>query len=107
NIKQDELGELPKVKKQYLNAALNKYQLVLANAAAHLYGCKVIMYGRGKQGIEFVGREMNIEAASFTLIFLTQQVEGLYKQGLTKGLSQRQRSEFRKTFKWACACRVE
>lgn len=108
-ISQDQLGvKKPEAKKgSRLNARFEKYQIIVANAAAYLHGCRCIVYGGGAAGLCFVGRDENLDAAQATMIYLTQQLERLYKKSLPKGLSQKERSEYRKTFKWACALRVE
>lgn len=82
------------------------HQLFSAQAAAVLYGCDIFTYDQGRQGVLFVGREENVEMAEQTMFWLMRQVELLYKQHLPKGLSQRDRAEYRKTFKAACAQRV-
>lgn len=82
------------------------HQVLAAQAAAQLYGCELYTYNNGKDGILFVGREENIEMAEQTMFWLMRQVELLYKQSLPKGMTQRARAEFRKTFKAACAHRV-
>lgn len=107
-IEQSDLGgEIPRAKKgTHLKATFQRYQVVLAVAAGELYGCRILFYDMGKRGLLFIGRQDNIDASEQMLIWLTQQVERLYKTGLRRGMTQRERSEFRKTFKWACAQRV-
>lgn len=107
-IDQSTLGnEIPRAKKgSRVSARFEQYQIILAGAAAHLYGCRIIMYDGGRAGLVFVGRPDNIDAGELTLFFLAKQLEALYKQSLPKGLTQRQRSDYRKSFKWACAQRV-
>lgn len=80
------------------------WHTVLASASAYLYGCKVIQYP--KQGMTFVGRAENQDAAIQTLLFLASQVEAHYKMNLPKGLTKGDRAEYRRTFKYACANRV-
>lgn len=108
-IQQSQLGtEPPKAKMgDRIKAQFERYQVALACAAATLYGCRVVVFDRGKTGLYFAGREENIEAATHTTFFLVRQVESLYKQKLQRGLTQRQRSEYRRTFKFACALRVQ
>lgn len=95
---------------QRINQNYQNYQLILAMAAATLYGCKTIMYsGSGKtSGLEFVGREDNIDASENTFFWLLRQVEHLYKSALSarSGMTQKQRGEYRRTFKDNCAARV-
>lgn len=82
------------------------HQVLAAQAAAQLYGCEVYTYSNGKGGLFFVGREENVELTEQTMFWLMRQVELLYKQCLPKGMTQRDRAEYRKTFKAACAHRV-
>lgn len=85
---------------------LQRHELMLASAAAILFGCTTLVYDNGKAGYAFYGRSDNAEAASETLLFLCNQVERLYKQALTPGLTKAMRAEYRRTFKFACASRV-
>lgn len=98
--------EAPKATTKKFSAAFKKHQLLCGQAAATLYGCKLLTIGGGKYGIEFVGRPDNIEAAELTMFWLINQMDGFYKQALPKGLTQAARSEFRRTFKEACAVRI-
>ena len=86
--------------------AIDAYEVQLANAAAYLYGCTAIFWKSGKHGFAFVGRPDNTDAAEQTHLWLITQVDKLYKLHLTPGMTQRDRAEFRRTFKVACACRV-
>lgn len=78
---------------------------ILALASGMLYG--VTPVGTFDWGeFRFVGRPENIEAAADTYVFLLEQVEAFYKALLPKGLSKRDRANFRREFKKACASRV-
>jgi hypothetical protein len=77
-----------------------------AQAAAKLMGVECYTYDEGRRGFEFIGREELIELATETMMYLFRQIEAIYKQSLPKGMTQRERAEFRKTFKAACALRV-
>lgn len=79
------------------------HQVFAAQAASILYGCDLFLYDQGRGGLLFVGRDENVEMAEQTMFWLMRQVELLYKQSLPRGMSQRDRAEFRKTFKAACA----
>lgn len=92
--------------KKTVSQAFKIHQVLAAQAAAKLYGCDLFLYDGGKQGLLFVGREENVEMAEQTMFWLMRQVELLYKEALPKGMTQRARAEFRKTFKAACAHRV-
>ena len=98
--------EAPKAKTKRFSSAFKKHQLWCGQAAATLYGCKLLTLGGGKYGIEFVGRPDNIEAAEMTMFWLINQMDSFYKRALPKGLTQSARSEFRRTFKEACAVRI-
>lgn len=80
------------------------HQVLAARAAGELYGVDVMEYTNGT--LSFVGREENIELTEQTMMWLMRQVELLYKQNLPKGLSQRDRAQYRKNFKANCAYRV-
>ena len=94
------------IKTKRVSQEFKIHQILAAQAAAELYGVRLYTYGRGKHGIEFLGREENCEMAEQTMFWLMRQVELLYKQNLPKGLTQSARAEYRKTFKAACAHRV-
>jgi hypothetical protein len=85
---------------------IQPFEVMTAQAAGTLYGCRILFWKGGKMGFAFIGRSDNTDAAEITMMWLTQQVEELYKGHLPKGLSQQARHEFRKTFKIACAHRV-
>lgn len=109
-IEQSELStvEERKAKKgKPVVARFDGWEIELAAAAAHLYACKLVILNKGKAGLYFVGRQDNIDAAEATLMFLAKQLEAFYKQALPSGMTQKARSEFRKTFKYACAVRVQ
>lgn len=107
-IEQASISDKPlsKAMEKKLAEAIKDYQITIISAAATLYGCKVIVLGRGKAGVEIFGREENVEATHMTALWLGRQLESFYKQALPSGLSQKERSEFRRTFKQACATRV-
>lgn len=107
-IEQEQLGgEKPSIKEgDYFNVDYAWYGDA-AWAAARLYGVRTLrMKSRTDEKWKFVGRPQNIEAAEATFAFIILQVEGLYKAHLPKGLSQRERSAYRKDFKRGCAHRV-
>lgn len=85
---------------------IKSYEVSLAQAAGFLYGCKVLFWKGGQHGFAFIGRPDNTDAAEATMMWLTQQVEELYKAHLPRGMTQRDRAEYRRTFKTACANRV-
>lgn len=100
--------EQPRTKRgAIMKFKFEKHQVVIANAAAYLYGCRIIFYDMGKGGMQIVGRPENIDATEATMTFLFRQVEQLYKDNLPSGMTQQMRSQYRKTFKFACAVRVE
>ena len=85
---------------------INKpFYRTLAGAVCHLYGTSYLFFPSTKT-FRFVGRSDNIEASEATFTWILLQVEQLYKQALPKGMTTRERSRFRHTFKEACAHRV-
>lgn len=102
----DQTAAQRKATDKTLRQEFKVHQVLAAQAAAELYGVKIMTYNHGKGGIYFVGREENIELTEQTMFWLMRQVELLYKQNLERGLTQKARAEFRKTFKAACAYRV-
>lgn len=92
-------------RKRY-SSRLQNHQVILAQAAAVIYGCEVWTYSGGKFGIEFVGRQENIDLAQDTMFWLIRQVDFIYKAALPKGLSQHDRKKYRDSFKDHCALRV-
>lgn len=95
-----------KATKKAFNQEWKVHQVLAFQAAAKLYGCDLYTYSNGKGGCYFVGREENIDLAEQTAFWLMRQVELLYKQNLPRGLTQSARAEYRRTFKAACAYRV-
>lgn len=106
-ISADELGEKPTVGEGALFDISYKWYRFVASAAGLLYGVKPF-YQTGGEVLRcrFVGRQDNIDAAQDTLAFYLLQVEMLYKAHLPKGLSKKERADYRKTFKEQCAARV-
>lgn len=80
----------------------HKFQVYAAQAAGILYGCKVINY-KNISSITFVGRRDNRQAAELTWSFLLLQIEQWYKNELPKGMTQKQRSSYRKEYKLSMA----
>lgn len=97
---------IPKAILKQSHSSLKVYESYCAEAAAVLYGCECSAPNFGKHGYWFVGREENIELSEQTMLWLIKQVEALYKQSLPRGLSKRDRAEFRGSFKDACGQRL-
>lgn len=96
----------PKITQKSQYKKMKVYEAYCAHAAAILYGVQCVAPNFGKHGFWFTGRESNIELAEQTMLWLVRQVDLLYKEALPKGLTQKARSEFRASFKDACASRV-
>lgn len=97
---------IPKAVLKNSHTSLKVYESYCAEAAAVLYGCECNAPNYGKHGYWFVGREENIELAEKTMLWLVQQVGALYKIALPRGLSKRDRADFRGSFKDACGQRL-
>lgn len=96
----------PKINEKRIYKQMKVYESFCTEAAAVLYGVDCYAPNYGKNGFWFTGREENIELAEQTQLWLVSQVEQLYKQALPRGLSKRDRAEFRGSFKDACAERI-
>lgn len=96
----------PKIVEKRKYTTMKVYESFCAEAAAVLYGVDCYAPNYGKHGWWFTGREENVELAEATMVWLVHQVETLYKQALPKGLTQRDRANFRASFKDACGQRI-
>lgn len=96
----------PKIVEKRKYTMMKVYESFCAEAAAVLYGVDCYAPNYGKNGWWFTGREENVELAEQTMLWLVQQVEQLYKQALPRGLSKRDRADFRGSFKDACGERI-
>lgn len=83
-----------------------RYRQIVANAIAHVCGCVAVYRSRDQRLFQFVGKEMNVVTAQAMYAFIVDQLEGLYKQFLPKGMSKRERGEYRKQFKLTCSIRI-
>lgn len=102
------LTELPEEHKIIMGTVMDtdrKYYGILGRATAELYGTQALFQQR-TETFRFVGREQHVVACVVTLEFLHLQLEQLYKIALPKGMTQKERANFRKSFKEACAIRV-
>jgi hypothetical protein len=81
------------------------WHIEVANAAAYLYSCRVIVWKR-LGDVAFVGRPDNIDAARATAEFLRAEVERLYKLNLPRGMTKTDRANYRSTFKFSCGRRL-
>lgn len=95
-----------KVVAKRTRAEMTFTQYYAAYAAAELMGIRCYTFDKGKLGYEFTGREDLIEGAQDLMLWLLGQIDNIYRAHLPKGLPQRTRAEYRKTFKPACAQRV-
>lgn len=96
----------PKIVEKRKYTVMKVYESFCSEAAAVLYGVDCYAPNYGKNGYWFTGREENVELAEQTMIWLVEQVERLYKQALPRGLSKRDRANFRGSFKDACGERI-
>lgn len=85
------------------------WQEIIAQAAGNLFGCMALFtkaLATGQPVFYYIGRPENHDAAKATFNYLCDQVERLYKAGLPPGMTQKNRANFRRTFKYACASRI-
>jgi hypothetical protein len=96
----------PKLNRKQEYRGLKVYEAYCVEAAGILYGVEVECENFGKHGFTYFGREENVDMAEQTMLWLVRQVELLYKEALPRGLSKRDRAEFRGSFKDACGKRI-
>ena len=84
------------------------YQGSVVYAAAVLNACRsyVNITPDGYKLYRVVGEKHNREACKLMYEYLCKEVEKFYKIYLPKGMTQRDRANFRRTFKFACARRL-
>jgi hypothetical protein len=90
----------------YRREPLAVFEALLIKAAGTLFGVEANTPNYGKRGFYFIGTESDVALAEVFYPYLLNQVEGIYKEALPKGLSKRDRAEFRTSFKNGCALRV-
>ncbi len=109
-IQEAELQQSQEIAGRSENTELDRdWQEVIAQAAGDLFGCMTLLTRdriKGTPCFYYIGRPENHDAAKQTFNYLLDQVERLYKAGLPRGMVQSQRAQFRRTFKYACACRI-
>lgn len=109
-IKEADLQTSKSVAGRSENTELDRdWQEIIADISGKLFGCLTLFSKSAINGAPvfyYIGRPENHEAAKQTFNFLCDQVERLYKNGLPRGMSQRDRANFRRTFKFACASRI-
>lgn len=82
------------------------FHRVVAQAVAELMGCSSYWYAPIK-GVAFAGRPLNVATAEELFVYVVLQIEGFYRRDLPKGLTQRERADFRQTYKLAAAYKVQ
>lgn len=107
-IKESELQQSKAVAGRSEKTELDRdWQEILAHCAGNLFGCMTLfLKSDGKPMFYYIGRPENHDAAKQTFNYLCDQVESLYKTSLPRGMSQRDRANYRRTFKYACATRI-
>lgn len=109
-IREAELQTSNEVAGRSENTELDRdWQEIIAHASGNLFGCMTLFSKdkiKGTPVFYFIGRPENHDAAKQTFNYLLDQVEGLYKAGLPRGLSQAHRANYRRTFKYSCASRI-
>jgi hypothetical protein len=91
----------------YKGSISDKWVGMVAQGVAKMNGIQY--YQRMNQRtMEFVvvGPEIQREAVQLMFEFVADQVQLFYKQSLPHGLTQRDRAEYRRTFKFGCAYRI-
>ncbi len=105
NIDQRDLGTISSVGYGERHNTDRDYFKILAGAVKIMTGVSMIFFT--DDTFKMAGTKVNIQIAHQLLTFLAEQVESLYKIHLPKGLSKKERAEYRKDFKRACALRIQ
>lgn len=104
NIDQRDLGTVSSVDYGEAHTLDRDYFKLLSSAVKIMTGVSMVTFGNDT--FKLVGTKVNVQVAHKLLMFLAEQVESLYKIYLPKGMSKRDRANYRKDFKRACAARI-
>lgn len=101
-IEQSELGEQKPGIVYGEKHEFNDWEQFVASAAAEVSGTRPLFW-RQAGYMKFLGREDNVKASAMMYHFLCDQIEKLYKISLPKGMTQKERAMYRKSFKLGAA----
>ena len=104
NIDQRDLGTVSSVDYGEAHTLDRDYFKLLGSAVKIMTGVSMVTFSNDT--FKMAGTKVNVQIAHQLLLFLAEQVESLYKIYLPKGMSKRDRANYRKDFKRACAVRI-
>ena len=106
-IEQDQVDEEDELVKSGArqSAFTQRWHQMLAISLGRMYGCQCL-FERRTDHFTYIGRDEANQAAQLTLEFVVDQINMFYRLSLPKGLSQRERAQYRRDFKHACTSRV-
>lgn len=104
-IEQDQLVEKKPGVVYGEKVEFDKWEEWACGAASAVCGTKALFY-RSEGYFKFIGRPDNIQASAMLYLFICDQIEKLYKISLPKGMTQKERAMYRKSFKYAAASAV-
>lgn len=105
NIDQRDLGTVSSVGYGETHTLDRDYFKLLGGAVKIMTGVSMVTFNDGT--FKMAGTNVNVQIAHKLLMFLAEQVESLYRTYLPKGMSKRDRANYRKDFKRACAARIQ
>lgn len=89
---------------EYIKELDKKHHRVIAMAVGKLYGTHPVF--SPDKSFRFAGREETRYASNMTVNFIADQLDMAYKEQLPKGMTQAERSVWRREFKISCAYRI-
>lgn len=104
NIQLRDLGTVSSVSYGEAHTLDRDYFKILGEAVRIMTGVSMVYFR--DETFKMAGTRVNVQIAHKLLMFLAEQVESLYKIYLPKGMSKRERAQYRKDFKRACAIRI-
>lgn len=105
NIQLRDLGTVSSVSYGEAHTLDRDYFKILGHAVKIMTGVTMVYFA--DDTFKMAGTKVNVQIAHQLLMFLAEQVESLYKIYLPKGMSKRERAQYRKDFKRACALRIK
>lgn len=105
NIQLRDLGTVSSVSYGEAHTLDRDYFKILGHAVKIMTGVTMVYFA--DDTFKMAGTRVNVQIAHQLLMFLAEQVESLYKIYLPKGMSKRERAQYRKDFKRACAIRIK
>jgi hypothetical protein len=100
NLEQTDLGEQSSMTDgDLLDNDERRFHRPIASAIAATCGCVCYYTTRELAAFRFIGKPMNVETATAMYRFVIEQLDGIYKSHLPKGMSKTERAQWRREFR--------